>query len=167
VNKVIVIGSGGAGKSTFSTQLGQKLGIEVIHLDQLYWRPDWTKTPADEWNATVADLVTRDSWVMDGNFGGTRTMRIAACDTVIFLDMPRLVCLYRVIGRLIKYRGRKRPDMADGCREKFDPEFLAWVWTYPKRARPRILDELASHSDKRIVILRSAREAEALLRDAA
>ncbi len=92
-------------------------------------------------------------------------MRVNAADTVIFLDMPRRVCLYRVIKRALKFRGRNRPDMAVGCPERLDLEFLEWVWNYPKRSRPRILAELSGFSGKEIITLRSAREAEDFIRN--
>jgi len=166
MNRVVVIGSGGAGKSTFSKQLGGVLGIPIIHLDSLYWKPNWRKTQPEEWEKTVAELVERDSWVMDGNYGGTREMRIRASDTLIFLDVPRLVCLYRVVRRAIAYRGKSRPDMAEGCREKIDLEFVSWVWNFPERARARILEQMEQFPEKRFVILRTSREAETFLAEA-
>jgi adenylate kinase family enzyme len=164
MKKIIAIGSGGAGKSTFSRRLGLALDIPVIHLDQLYWRPNWEKTPKHEWEATVAELVKGDSWIMDGNFGGTREMRMQAADTIIFLDIPRRVCLYRVLKRAVLYRGRNRPDMAVGCNEKIDLEFLLWVWNYPRRAKPRILKLLNEIGRKKAIITpRSSREVEEFL----
>lgn len=163
MKKIIVIGSGGAGKSTFSKRLGKALNIDVIHLDTLYWRPNWVKTPVYEWNEIVRKLLKADSWIMDGNFGGTREMRMKACDTVIFLDLPRRVCLYRILKRVLLYRGKTRPDMAAGCSEKIDLEFIAWIWNYPYRSRPRILDEMKHFSAKHLVVLRSTREIDAFL----
>ncbi len=132
MRKVIVIGSGGAGKSTFAVRLGERLGLPVIHQDALYWRPSWVETPPDEWKATLATLVQRDAWIMDGNFGGTLDLRIAASDTVILLDLPRTVCLWRALKRAVRYLGRTRPDMAEGCNEKIDLQFLRWIWDYPQ-----------------------------------
>ena len=165
MERVVVIGSGGAGKSTFSRRLGEATGLPVIHLDSVFWNPDWEPTPAEEWEKTVAKLVRRDRWIMDGNFGGTRELRIRASDTVIFLDIPRLVCLYRVIRRAITFRGKSRPDMADGCHEKFDLEFAGWIWNFPKRSRGRILEQMKQFPEKRFVILRSSREAERFIRE--
>jgi adenylate kinase family enzyme len=165
MKRVVVIGSGGAGKSTFSQKLGDATGLEVIHLDSLYWKPNWQKTPKDEWERTVAELCGRESWIMDGNFGGTRELRIIASDTVIFLDIPRYVCLYRVIKRAIRYRGRTRPDMATGCNEKFDLEFLSWIWNYPNRGGKRVCEEMEKFPEKRFVVLRSSRGAEDFLRE--
>ena len=94
MKKVVIIGSDGAGKSTLARRLGAATGIEVFHLDKLYWKPNWTKTPKDEWLKTVENLLCKDEWIMDGNFGGTMEIRLAACDTAIFLDFPRTVCTY-------------------------------------------------------------------------
>ncbi len=109
MKKVLVIGSGGAGKSTFSRRLGDVLGIDVIHLDQLYWQPNWVEPAKAEWAGTVEKLLTGDSWIMDGNYGGTRTIRMNACDTAILLDLPRTICVFRVLKRIWKYRGQTAP----------------------------------------------------------
>jgi adenylate kinase family enzyme len=133
MRKVLVIGSGGAGKSTFARRLGARLKIKVIHLDSLYWRPGWAETPKAEWLKCVEELLKEESWIMDGNYSGTLELRLESCDTVIFLDLPRSVCLWRVVKRLLQYRNRSRPDMADECPEKLNLEFLRWVWGYPRR----------------------------------
>jgi adenylate kinase family enzyme len=81
--------------------------------------------------------------VMDGNFGGTLDLRLAACDTVIFLDRPPIVCLGRVIKRRMRHRGESRPDMTPGCPERLDPGFLLWIAFYRLRRRKAILQKLA------------------------
>ena len=138
MRRVSIIGSGGAGKSTLARQLGEITGLPVIHLDQLFWKPGWTETPKAEWRVTVEDLVKGDEWIIDGNFGGTMEIRLAAADTVVFLDFPRVLCTYRAIKRAITFRNRTRPDMGPGCNEKFDLEFLQWVWQFPGKTIPRI-----------------------------
>jgi adenylate kinase family enzyme len=159
MQRVLVIGSGGAGKSTFATALGQRLGIPVVHLDAQYWRSGWVATPSEQWHARVAELVAGDRWIMDGNYGGTLTQRLAACDTVIFLDLPRTTCLWRVVRRTFRYAGQSRPDMTPGCPERLTWAFAWWVWTYPTARRPRVLAQLAEVSrTARVVRLRSARE---------
>ena len=164
MEKILVIGSGGAGKSTFARRLGERLGLEVIHLDAHHWKSGWVGTPKDEWREVVAELLRRDAWVMDGNYSGTLDARLAACDTVVFLDLPRAVCLWRVLKRLVVYRNRKRPDMAEGCRERFDPEFIRWVWGYRHRSRPKVVRLLEEHERaKRIVWLRTSAEVESFL----
>lgn len=164
MKRVLVIGSGGAGKSTFARRLGARLGLPVIHLDRAYWQPGWVEPPKDEWLRTVEGLCAGDSWVMDGNYSGTLDVRLAACDTVLFLDLPRVVCVWRVLKRAVKYRHGTRPDMAPGCRENVNPEFLLWIWNYPRRSRPKVLSRLAAHArDKRVVTLRSSAEVERFL----
>jgi adenylate kinase family enzyme len=161
---MLVIGSGGAGKSTFSRRLGGRLGLEVIHLDVAYWLPGWVEPPEDEWARKVDELCGRDSWVMDGNYSGTLERRLAACDTVVFLDLPRTVCVWRVLKRRVMYLATPRPDIAEGCRERFNAEFLLWVWNYPVRSRPKALALLEKHGGgKRIVRLRSSAEVERFL----
>ena len=93
MRRVLLIGSGGAGKSTLARRIAARTGLPLIHLDALYWKPGWVETPAAPWRETVAGLLQRDTWVMDGNYGGTLDLRLAACDTAIFLDLPPRICL--------------------------------------------------------------------------
>jgi len=167
VKRVVVIGSGGAGKTTFAKRLGNAAGLPVIHLDSVFWKPNWQRTPENEWKKTITELVSRESWIMDGNFGGTRPERIKAADTVIFLDMPRSTCIFRVIKRYLTYRGGNRPDMAQGCSEQIDLKFLLWIWSFPKHSRPRIAAEMKPYPEKRFVILRTGREADDFIRNTA
>jgi adenylate kinase family enzyme len=164
MRKVLVIGSGGAGKSTLSNQLGESLKIEVLHLDKFYWRPGWIETPKSEWVKTVEELLTRDAWIMDGNYLGTFDIRFETCDTVIFLDMPRTLCIWRALKRLLMYRNKRRPDMGAGCPEKFNLEFILWIWNYPLSTRPEIVKMLKSNPEgKNIIWLRSPSEANRFL----
>src|ERR1043165_8595074 len=159
MKRVLVIGSGGSGKSTFARRLGQLLDIEVKHLDSFYWRAGWTKPAEEDWLRSVADLVSGDSWIIDGNFGGTLELRLQHCDTIIFLDMSRLLCLWRGVKRGVVYRKRSGPDMADGFNEKLDLDFILWVWNYSRRSRPKVVKLLREQCDgKEIVWLRSRRE---------
>jgi adenylate kinase family enzyme len=163
MKRVVIIGSGGAGKSTLARRLGEILKLEVLHLDQLYWKPNWVEPPKDEWIQTVAGLLQKETWIMDGNFGGTMEMRLEACDTAIFLDFPRTICLYRVFKRWLKYRTTNRPDMTEGCNEKIDWEFLGWIWNFRKTTKPQIEERLQKIASKKTVIrLKSAREVENL-----
>jgi adenylate kinase family enzyme len=159
MRKVLVIGSGGAGKSTFAERLGERTGLPVIHLDSLFWRAGWKETPRDVWAARVDELLKGDEWIMDGNYGGTMERRLAACDTVVFLDLPRTLCLWRVVLRSLRYRGRTRPDMAEGCDERMTWEFVRWVWDYPRTRRPGVLKRLGGlREGQRVFRLRSRRE---------
>jgi len=164
MKRVLVIGSGGAGKSTLARRLGGRLGLEVLHLDAFFWRPGWVETPREEWRRKVEELCARESWVMDGNFSATLDVRLKACDTVVFLDVPRAVCVWRALKRLIMYRNARRPDMAEGCGEKFDLKFLHWIWTFPSRSRPKVLSRIEEFAaGKRVEHLRSDAEVERFL----
>lgn len=155
----MVIGSSGAGKSTLARRLGERLGIEVIHLDALFWKPGWVETPRPEWAALQRELVRRPAWIMDGGYGGTLDIRYQAADTIVFLDLPRLVCIWRAIKRRVANHGRTRPDMAAGCPERLDPGHLKYIWDYPKRRRGQVLQKLAEYAaSKRCVHLRSNRD---------
>ena len=157
MSRILVIGTGGSGKTTVARRLAQRTGLPLIHLDALYWRAGWEPTPPEEWRAKVRQLVQRDAWIVDGNYGGTLDLRLEACDTVVFLDLPRLVCLWRVLGRWLRHVGRVRPDLPPGCRERLTWEFLAWIWTYRTRRRGDILKRLAAlEKRKRVAIVRSS-----------
>ena len=164
MRRVLVVGPGGAGKSTLARRLGPALGVPVVHLDAAYWRPGWAEPDADAWRARVAALAAEPAWVMDGNFGGTLAARVRRADTVVFLDLHPLRCLGRVARRRWAYRNRNRPDMAEGCPEKLDASFLRWVLSYRWRSRPRLRRLLAEAGPGlRVVVLRTPREVAAWL----
>ena len=159
-----MIGSGGAGKTTLSVAIATATGLPIIHLDSLYWREGWEPTPAAEWEDTVADLVHGHEWIMDGNYGGTLELRIAAADSIIFLDMARITCLWRVLKRRVANRHRPRPFLPSGCREVVTPSFLWWIWTYRSKRRPKILAHLKKvRREKNVVILRGPEDVDLFL----
>lgn len=165
MRKILVIGSGGAGKSTLATQLGRVLGLPVIDLDDLYWQPG-RKAPSQEaWKQRIAELAQQECWIMDGDYSSTLEERVQACDTVIVLAVPRLLCLYRVLKRAIhkrvrRFRGQARPDLRpEEPKQGPDWPFLFGIWKYPKTRLPRLLELLRAYqSQKHVVILRSPSE---------
>jgi adenylate kinase family enzyme len=148
VNRVAIIGSGGAGKSTIARQLGVILQLPTIHLDREYWQPGWVMTEREARVRLEAQMVAAERWLIDGNYGSTMDVRLAAADTVLFLDLHPVRCLWRVIMRGLRWRGRTRSDMAPGCPERLPGwDFLTWIATYRRRQRPHIkqlLDQLPS-----------------------
>lgn len=158
MKRILVLGSSGAGKSTFARELGERLGIETIHLDSHYWQPNWTGTPPEEWEQKVKELAQRPSWVMDGNYRSSLPQRLQTADTVIFLDRGRVRCLLRCVGRLLRYRGRNRPELPPGCNEKIDWEFFQWIWNYPRDVKPGLLEMLRKLPNKEVIILRTDRD---------
>jgi adenylate kinase family enzyme len=164
VKRVAVIGSAGSGKSTLAVDLGRRTGLPVVHLDRLYWGPGWTPTPDDAWEAVNREVTAGDAWIIDGNYSRTMDIRLARADTVVFLDRPRLACIWNVTRRWLTQRGRSRPDMGAGLQEKLDLEFLRWVWGFPTRSRPGVLARLANlPSTVSVVHLTSTRAAHAWL----
>jgi len=164
VNRILIIGCPGSGKSTLSQQLGDILSLPVIHLDRYYWKPNWVPTPKDEWGQFLVDATEQDQWILDGNYIGTLDLRLQHADTVIFLDMPRYLCIYRIIKRRIQYQGRTRPDLNEDCPEKLDGSFIRWVWNYNKQTRQQVMQRLKGlDSSKRIFVLKNRRDVRELI----
>ncbi|MDJ0589154.1 MAG: DNA topology modulation protein [Pleurocapsa sp. MO_226.B13] len=154
MQRVVIIGSCGAGKSTLSKALGKKLNLPVIHLDSYYWQPGWQASDRQEWEKIQQELIRGDFWIIDGNYGSTMDIRLAAADTIIWLDFNRYLCLRRVFKRSLQYFGKVRSDMATGCPERLNWEFLHYVWSFPRLHRPRIIDKLAKYQvNQQIIIL--------------
>ncbi|WP_282020937.1 DNA topology modulation protein [Planomicrobium okeanokoites] len=160
MKRMALIGSGGSGKSTLARELGKKLNIEVFHLDALLWKPNWQPTSKEEQRKIQMELVKKDEWIIDGNYNGTMDIRLREADTIIFLDFSRVLCTYRALKRMIQYRNRRRPDMAEGVKERFDLNFVKWIWNYPKNIRPVVLKRFEElPNDKVVIILKSPKEA--------
>ena len=161
--RILLIGCGGSGKSTFAQKLGEATGLPVVHLDQLYWKPGWHPRDKEAFDDLLLRELNKNCWIMDGNFDRTIPLRLGYCDAIIFLDLPRLVCIAGVLKRVISSYGRTRPDMGEGCPERFDLSFLKWVWNFNRNKREKYLTLLAQ-SGKTVYRIRSRRELPALLR---
>lgn len=154
MERILIIGCGGSGKSTLARRLGERLRLPVWHLDRLFWRSGWVNIPIDEFDEHLREVLITPCWVIDGNYDRTLPLRLLYCDTVIYLDYSRIACLRGVLWRVISNHGRTRPDMADGCPEHVEGEFLHWVWTYRKTHHAKNLVMLAEAESKGIAILR-------------
>ena len=137
MERIIIIGCGGAGKSTLARQLGEKTGLPVVHLDKLFWHPGWVESTKDEIDAKILEEMQKPQWILDGNYNRTLPMRLEKCDTVIYLDFSRFACLMGVVKRVVTTYGKVRPDMGEGCPERFDWEFLQWVWNFNRKHREK------------------------------
>ena len=164
MKRIMIIGCGGAGKSTLARQLGEKTGLPVVHLDKLFWRPGWEHISRDEFDVLHREALMGEKWILDGNFDRTMEERIKHCDTVIYLDFSRFACLYGVAKRILTTYGKVRPDMGEGCPERFDLDFLKWVWNFNKNKREntyRLLNE-AEGIEK--IVLKNRRAVRAFLK---
>ena len=164
MERIIIIGCGGSGKSTLARQLGQKLEIPVVHLDKLFWRPGWVQISREEFDVLHEQALSEPRWIMDGNFNRTIQRRLERCNTVIYLDFSRTACLWGVFKRIITTYGVVRPDMGEGCPERFDWDFLKWVWNFNKDKRKKLMNQLAKAENVKVVILKNRRQVKRFLK---
>ena len=154
--KAIVIGSPGAGKSTFARKLRDMTGLPLYYLDMLWHKPDQTNIPREEFDTLSNDIIKKDSWIIDGNYQRTLEARLKACDTVFLMDYPLETCLSGVESRI----GKKREDMP-WIESEFDEEFKQWIIDFPDKQLPRIYELLDKYQkEKEIVIFKSRKDAD-------
>ncbi|WP_077624416.1 DNA topology modulation protein [Sediminibacillus massiliensis] len=157
MQKIAIIGSGGAGKSTLAKQIGTILNLPVYHLDAYFWKPGWEPIPKKELISYHQEIFQQDGWIIDGNYSSTMEMRLQAADTVIFLDYSTIRCLYGIIKRRFQYRGKTRPDMGKGCPERLDPQFVLWVARYKQQKAPIVKQKLRNAGNITIYHLKKPR----------
>ena len=158
MQRIIVIGCPGSGKSRLSRALHNKTGIPLYHLDMMYWNADKTTVEKSVFLEHLSTVLEKNEWIIDGNYGSTMDLRMAACDTVIFLDYPLEVCLAGIKER----RGKPRSDMPLIETEE-DAEFVEFIKSYNEQQKPKVLELLGKYSDKNIVIFTSREQADAFL----
>lgn len=137
MQRIVILGCSGTGKSTLAQAIGARLALPVVHLDSLFWKPGWVESERPEFRDRVAVVAAQDRWVMDGNYGVTFEARLPRADLIVIMERPRLTCMRRVIWRSIRHWGRARPDLAEGCPERFDLAFLRYVWNYERESAPK------------------------------
>lgn len=157
MERIIIIGCGGAGKSTLARQLGEELNLPVVHLDSIFWLPNWVERDRDEFDGLVRQEMAKPQWIIDGNYNRTMEERVKYCDTIIYLDFSRMACLFGIFWRLLTNIGKTRLDMGPGCKEKIDWEFVKWVWNYNKNKRQRYYRMLNEAEGKETIVLKNRR----------
>jgi adenylate kinase family enzyme len=165
--RALVIGSPGAGKSTFARKLGELTGIPVIHIDKLFWEPGWVQTPTPVYEQRLDAVLAQPRWIIDGINTATLPRRLEQADVMVWLDRSRVVCLAQLLRRVVSNYGRVRPDMAPGCPESLpDIEFVRFIWSFDGVFRPRINAAIeATGAADRTILLTSHRQSSALLAD--
>ena len=160
MKKIIIPGCPGSGKSTFARALQKQTGLPLFYLDRMNWNPDRTTVEKDVFLERLQEVLSREEWILDGNYGSTIELRLQACDTAFFLDYPVEVCLDGIRER----RGQVREDMpwVEGEREE-DANFLKFIRAYPIQSRPKVLELLTRYPAKEIHIFRDRSEADAFL----
>lgn len=140
MQRVLVMGSSGSGKSTFSKRLSKVTGIPMVSLDALFWKPGWVEGDRAEFRQRLIEAVLQPRWIMDGNYTSHLVAeRRGASDTVIWFDLPRRTCVLGIVTRIARGYGHVRSEMAEGCPEKIDFEFFRYVWTFRQKQRPKLL----------------------------
>ena len=165
MERIIIIGCGGAGKSTLARKLGEMLDLPVVHLDKLFWKPGWVEMEREEFDALIQAELKKEKWIMDGNFNRTLPERIRYCDTIIYLDFSRIACLMGVLKRIITTYGTVRPDMGEGCPERIDLDFLKWVWNFNKNKRESYYKMLNEVENVETIVLKNRRAVKLFLKN--
>lgn len=165
--KIAVIGYAGAGKSTLARRLGEYYQIPVLHLDRVQFASNWEERDRAEAIALVRAFMAQPQWVIDGNYAKfDQERRLKESDQIIFLNFPRLFCFFRALRRYFSFRGGNRPDMADGCNEKMDLEFIWWLlWEGRTRRRREKFQRMVDTYPQKTVALKRQKELDRFLRE--
>jgi len=151
IKRVMIFGGAGSGKSTLARSLGKIIGLPVVHIDTIYWLPNWTMRPREEIGHLTTEVANQDEWIFEGNYSETMAYRAERADMLIFLDISTPRRLWRILTRTFRYFGKSCPDMAEGCKERFDWEFFKFAANYRKNGRIRALafmEKAPSHLSK-------------------
>lgn len=163
MDKIVVIGSSGAGKSIFARKLGELLNIKVVHLDRVFWKRDWKEKPRDDRVDILQQLVAEQQWIIEGSYLSSSDARLNAADTIIFLDMSPCLCLWRIVVRHWKYRKHSRRDIPDGCTDRISLPLIFKVLTFPLSGRRKLKKKLSAFPTEKVTRLSSRKAVESFL----
>ena len=163
LNRIVIIGCPGSGKSTLARELGEKLDLTVVHLDRLWWKKGWENVSREEFDTRLDKAMAMEKWIIDGNYSRTLDVRLQRCDTVIYLDFNRWLCLWGMCQRVLGNYGKVRPDMSSGCPERFDWEFVKFIWNFNKNNRVRNYTWIAQAKQAKPIVLKNRREVKRFL----
>jgi adenylate kinase family enzyme len=162
MEKIVIIGSSGAGKSTFARHLGRKLHIKVVHLDRIFWQPGWKEKPRDTRIDMLQYLVRQKQWIIEGTYLRSSEPRLNAADTIIFLDIAPSLCLWRIFKRHLNH-GRILRDIPEGCEDKLNLIRILKVLVFPFRGRRTLKQKLRKFPPEKVIWLRPSKEVEDFL----
>ena len=165
MERVLIIGGNGSGKTTFSKQLEEKTGLPLVHLDSLYWKENWESVSREEFDELLEQELIKPKWILDGNMNRTLPHRLTYCDTVVYLDFSSFSCLCGVITRTIKYYGKTRPDMGKNCPERISFGFYKQAFLYNKKFRKKYYGYMTENPQIDWIVLKNRRQVKQYLKD--
>lgn len=166
MRRVLIIGNAGSGKTTFAKALAKKTGLPLVHLDQLFWCGEWEHISREDFDQALQAELSKETWILDGNFDRTLPLRLQSCDTVFFFDLPRIKCLWGVTKRLLQNWGKTRDDMGGNCTERFDRhkrELYHHVWHFNRSNRKKYYALLKDTEN--LIVFRSRKQSVKYLRE--
>lgn len=162
-NRIMVIGCPGAGKTTFSNELGKRLKLPVVHLDVLNWRDNWTPVSRETFDELLLKEVSGERWIIDGNYGRTIPLRLKYADVVVYMDYSQITCILGALKRVVRNYGKSREDMGSNCPERFDLDFIKYIWTFNEANREKYYEVLSKEANIEVFVVRNRREATQLM----
>lgn len=166
--RVLVIGCSGGGKTTLSRRLAARFGLRHMSMDaEVFWLPGWVQRDRAEQRRLIEELVSQPRWIMDGTNTSSFDLRLPRTDLVVWVKMPRWLCLRSVVWRWLRHLGRTRPEMAPNCPERVSREFVRYIWTFETEQTPKILAGFDTHSGEMPVLVLKSRDETARLLDLA
>jgi adenylate kinase family enzyme len=165
--KIAIIGYSGSGKSTLAKNLAHYYEIPVLFLDTVNFLPNWVERSKQDGRLIVSDFMQNDSWVIDGNYSDFfQRERLEQSDKIIFMNFPRRICIYRAFKRYLKYKNTTREDMANGCIEKIDLEFIWWILHEGRnKERRNHYKQIERDFKEKIVVLKNPKEVDLYLQN--
>lgn len=161
MNKILIIGCPGSGKTTLSKELSKRLNLPLVHLDKIWWFGNWQNVSREQFDIALLKELQKPSWIIDGNYNRTISLRLQYCDTIIYLDYSKYICIWSAIKRRILNIGKVRDDMGGNCIEHFDMDFFYFlkdIWNFNNKHRRNYLDMLNNEKDKKVLIFHDRKE---------
>ncbi|MDD3171559.1 MAG: AAA family ATPase [Bacilli bacterium] len=157
--KIQICGFSGSGKSTFARELSEKYNIKVLHLDSVHFTSGWVERANEDMDKDVREFIKNKDWIIDGNYSKIALNRFEECDKIFYFNFNRIVCLINAIKRYQKYKNKVRVDMAEGCPEKLDLEFIKWIlYKGRKKAQRERLTRYKNEYGNKLIIFNNQKD---------